>query len=104
MADETPPAEKVLTLNLEWGNMDSMPIFFSNQALIQNVQNEFILTFGHTTGPMFLKTPTQQEVEALKSVPVTPIFRVAMTPDRLIELIGALELNLRTFQKRTLES
>ena len=28
MADETPAAEKMLTLNLEWGNMDTMPIFF----------------------------------------------------------------------------
>ena len=104
MADDPKEVAIQKTVKVKWGDLEKIPIYFSNHALIQNIQNEFILTFGQMTGPMFLTPPTKEELDALDSVTITPIFRVAMTPDRLIELIGALELNLRKFQNKGLES
>src|SRR5216683_1631170 len=103
MADNPSEIEVQKTVKLKWGDLEKIPIYFSNHALIQNVQDEFVLTFGQMTGPLFLTPPTKEELDALESVTITPIVRVAMTAERLIELIGALELNLRKFQNKGLE-
>ena len=104
MADDRQEVTVKKTVKVKWGELEKIPIYFSNQALIQNIQNEFILTFGQMTAPLFLTPPTKEELDAFDSVTITPIFRIAMTPDRLIELIGMLELNLRKFQNKDLES
>ena len=69
---------------LKWTGIDETPIYFTNQMLIQHQQNEFVLTFGHVTSPPFLKPPTQKELAAIKFVPVTPIVRLGLTPQRLL--------------------
>lgn len=102
MAEEEKALSKIV--GVRWVGLDDMPIYLANQFVIQNVQTEFILTFGHATGPLFLTTPTKEELEKIESVDVKPLFRVGMTADRLIELIGILEMNLRKYQNKQMES
>ena len=84
---------------LAWVGLESEPIHFSNQALIQHHQNEFVLSFGHATSPPFLEPPTQAEVDSMGPIPIIPIVRLGMTPDRVLELIAALQMNYRGYQE-----
>lgn len=97
------PTVATKTVELKWVGIEDMPIYFCNQFAIQHVQNEFVLTLGSTTGPFILRPLTKEEADALTSVAVKPVIRIGMTPDRLMELIGILEVNLRKYQQRGLE-
>jgi hypothetical protein len=85
------------TVPAKWTEVENVPIQFTNQMLIQHVQNEFILTFGYATPPALLN-PTQEEMEAIEFIPVMPIVRLGMTPQRLLELINVLQTNYRTYE------
>jgi hypothetical protein len=88
---------------LKWSGIEEEPIYFCNAFLLQNIQNEFVLTLGYANPPTFLNPPTQTEIDAIDSVDARPVMRVGLTPDRLIELIGILEINLRNYQGKTPE-
>ena len=84
---------------LKWGNVQETPVQFSNQVLVQHVQNEFVVSFGILTPLPFLQPPTKEEVESIKYVPVQTVCRVGMTPRRLLEVIKVLQTNYRTYQE-----
>ena len=93
-------SQREFKATFKWDDLDSMPIMFTNQMLIQHVQNEFVLSFGYMTPPPFLKPPTVDELQAIDHVPVRPIIRLGMTPDRLLELIKLLQANYRGYQEK----
>lgn len=74
---------------------EDVPIVLSNMQVIQHVQQEFIITFGQFSPPVVLGTPEEQ-MEQMKSkqyLPVKTMARVAMSPQRLADLIKALQMN-----------
>lgn len=85
-------------LPLEWDGLEDFPIQFTNQMLVQHVNNEFVLTFGYMTPPVFIQPPTEEEVSLIGSLPIKPIVRLGMTPDRMLELIKVLQENYRNYQ------
>ena len=89
---------KSYQLALKWDGLEDYPIQFTNQMLVQNVSNEFVLTFGYMTPPVFLQPPTDEEVSSIDSLPVKPIVRLSMTPDRMLELIKVSQENYRNYQ------
>lgn len=75
---------------------EDIPIVLSNLQVIQHVQQEFIITFGQFSPPVVLGTPEEQ-MEQMKSKPYLPVktvARVAMSPQRVGDLIKALQDNL----------
>ncbi|MCY3544015.1 MAG: hypothetical protein OXH22_08235 [Chloroflexi bacterium] len=89
---------KSYQLALEWVGIEDVPIQFSNQMLVQHVNNEFVLTFGYMTPPVFLNPTNEEEIASIEDVPIKPIARLGMTPDRMLELIKALQENYRNYQ------
>ena len=83
----------------KWVEVENSPIQFTNQMLVQHIGNEFVLTFGYMTPPAFLSPPSQEDLEAIDySIPINPIVRLGMTPDRMLELIKTLQENYRNYQ------
>lgn len=86
-------------MTVKWVEVENSPIHFTNQMLVQHIDNEFVLTFGYMTPPAFLSPPSEEDLEAIDySIPIKPIVRVGMTPDRMLELIKALQENYRNYQ------
>lgn len=89
MPDDRPES---LQPRLEWHPADEIPFLFVNQLIAQVNQGEVFLTFGQVSPPVILGTPEEQrrQLSELESVPVRPIARLSMTPERLEEIIGVL--------------
>ena len=89
------PDEKV-ELPFFFIGSEDVPIVLSNLQVIQHIQQEFIITFGQFSPPVVLGTPEEQ-MEQMKSKPYLPVktvARVAMSPQRVGDLITALQRNL----------
>jgi hypothetical protein len=71
----------------EWHHLDSTPILFANQFLVQHQPDEFFMTIGQAPG--------------LSPVPVYTIARVGLTRHRLVELIAVLEEKLAEHDRQT---
>lgn len=86
-------------MTIKWVETENSPIQFTNQMLVQHIGNEFVLTFGYMTPPAFLDPPSPEDLEAIDySIPIKPIVRVGMMPDRMLELIKTLQENYRNYQ------
>jgi len=81
---------------------DEVPIHYANQFVIQHQANEFILTIGQITPPILLGTGDElrSQAESLSYVPVHVVSRIAMTRQRLVELMDALKTNLEAFDSK----
>lgn len=75
---------------------EDVPIVLSNLQVVQHVQQEFIITFGQFSPPVVLGTPEEQmeQVKSKPYLPVKTVARVAMSPQRVGDLIKALQENL----------
>jgi hypothetical protein len=70
--------------------------------IVQHEQKEFILTFCQYSPPLTLGPPEAQ-VEQMKSMPYVPVkvvSRVALTPQRLQELMAILQDNFSKWQEK----
>ena len=88
--------EEQIALPFFFIGSEDVPIVLSNLQVIQHVQQEFIITFGQFSPPVVLGTPEEQ-VEQIKSkqyLSVKTVARVAMSPQRVDDLITALKTNL----------
>jgi hypothetical protein len=90
---ENPQAIKISGRWVE--NVDT-PIHFSNAFAVSPVSNEFILTFGCAIPPVVTPDMTPAEVAKLK-MPIKPLVRIGMTPERVIELIQLLQAQLNAY-------
>ncbi len=95
-----------LTLRLNWEGIDKLPIVFVNQVIAQHdaESSEFIITFGSLAPPTIMGTPDDQrqaaaELEARGIINVLPVFRMGVTPERLLQLIKVLQENYRNYQQ-----
>ncbi len=93
-------SEEQIALPFFFIGSEDVPIVLSNLQVIQHVQQEFIITFGQFSPPVVLGTPEKQ-LEQMKSKPYLPVktvARVAMSPQRVGDLIKALQENLNTWK------
>jgi len=82
---------------------DETPMLYANHFVIQNQQNEFILTVGQIAPPMLMGTDEEkaEQLEQVDYVPVKVVARIVVTETRLKELIDVLQTNLKGYQERT---
>jgi len=85
--------------------IEDVPVLYANHFIIQHNQNEFILSVGQLSPPILLGTPEEQAEQArqLSYVPVKIVARLAMTRQRLSELIGILQTNHATYDSKKRE-
>ena len=86
-----------------WVGLDETQVSFANAFVCQFQPGEFVISIGQVVPPMLLGPPEahREQLEAVDFVPITPIARIAVTRDRLVELINALQENLRNHDVAT---
>jgi hypothetical protein len=90
-------------LTLRWGALDDLPLLFANQLLSQARPQDGMLyiTFGQATPPPFVGSAdaVREQVDAVESLEIKPLFRLAITPDTLREFIRVLRGNLDKYEQ-----
>lgn len=92
---ETDPEQ--VEIALVWVGLEDLPVFVANQMVIQHTaKNEFVLSFGHLSLPVFLGTDEERvrQAKATTFVPIKPVARVGFNRDRIEELITILRQNV----------
>lgn len=87
---------------LAWVGYDETPIVYANQFLIQfQPEGSFVIGVGQSTPPALIGTAEQVQRQAMEIefVAVRPLTRVAITKDKMRELIAALEANLANYEQ-----
>lgn len=95
--------ESGIALPLLFVGMEEVPILYANHFLVQHQQGgEFIITVGQVQGPPLLGTREEriEQAKRLAYVPIRVVARLALTRERMAELIGALEENVKGFDTR----
>ena len=97
-SESPPPIEIPLVLT----GQSEVPILFSNWAIVQHQNQEFVITFGQFTPPIITGTPEEQrrQAESTPALPVKVIARVGMTTQRMTELVRSLQENLQNYERR----
>lgn len=92
-----------ITVRPEWPT-DELPIHFANQFIVQHdpANDEFFLRFGTVVPPALFGDETDiQTMSALQktgTIPIRPVVRIGLSPQRLLELITTLQTNYRNYQ------
>lgn len=77
---------------------EGVPIIFTNYIFVSHTVDEFILTFAQVHTP-YLVSPTEREIAKIEYIPASVISRVALTPNKMKELIDTLRKNYQTHTK-----
>jgi hypothetical protein len=92
-----------IQIQAEWLDASELIPIFANVFAVQPVKNEFILTFGCATPPIFSKPLTVDEARRMK-IKIKPSVRIGMTPDRIIEFIQLLQTQLKAYSDTELKN
>lgn len=94
--------EDAITLPVMYIGTEDEPILFANQFVIQHGKNEFILTVGQLQPPILVGSPEHRKEQAKKLtyVPINVVARFGLTRQCLVELIEALQNNLRKYDEK----
>lgn len=81
---------------------EDVPIMFSNLMVVQHEQREFIINFGQYAPPLTLGPPERrlEQVKAMPYAPVKIVARIGLTPERMAELIDALQRNYNKWKEK----
>lgn len=87
-----------IAIPLVWGGVDDLPVYASNQAMVQlnpgadGRPDSIILTLGFVAPPVVLGTRAEQQqaMESLGRIAVRPLSRASMTIGRAKELVEVL--------------
>lgn len=87
-------------MRIEWSGVEAVPISMANQFLAQidslsdGAPDQIVLSLGQLVAPPVLGTEGEKEaqVAALDSVSVNILARYSLTPARVSELLGLLQV------------
>lgn len=93
--------EHQFEIPLLWVGVEDTPAITSNRFLSQFEADQFFVSFGQVAPPVVIGTPEEQlqQIERLGYVPIKTVARVALTPQRMRELILVLEMNLENYER-----
>ena len=87
----------VREIPLEYVIPEGFGFLFSDQAFIQNTENEFILNFFQSGLPLVQSKEDLQKVESLRAYCVA---RIVLTPAQMFRLANAITGNIKKYQER----
>ena len=81
---------------------EEQPIVFANQFVIQNHEDEFVLTLAQLSPPYLLGTEEEmlEQAKNLAYVPIKVVGRFSLNRQRVGELIAILQDNVAKFDER----
>ena len=100
MSGEVVTDSKGKMIKLVWG--EAAVTVFANQAVVQYDGSAVYLTFGQANPPVIwgeTEEEKRQQLEKIDSVTVSPIIRLAMTPDSFRAIAEAMRKHLTTIDK-----
>ena len=104
--EKKPRVTNELSLKLDWSGFEDLSIHFVNRFAVQHdaQANEFYLNVGAVSPPLLIGSDVDVMAAAAKlqergTIPVHPVARLALTPERALELIRALQTNYRNYQE-----
>ncbi|MGH2917354.1 MAG: hypothetical protein ACRDLS_01965 [Solirubrobacteraceae bacterium] len=81
-----------------WVGYDELPIVYANQFLIQYQPGEsaFVIGVGQSTLPPLIGEPEEiaEQVAQIEFVPIRPLGRIALTEEKMRELMAVLSASL----------
>ena len=94
VADQNP-----IALPLVFVGAEDVPILYANVFVAQFQQDELLLTVGQVAPPILLgdEGERREQAERLSYVPVKVMARLALTRDRMAELLGVIQDNLAAY-------
>ena len=94
-----------LEIRIVWTGAEDVPILFANGFVVQfDIDlGAHILTVGQFAPPALVGTPEEMREQAtmIDFVTVKTIARIAFTPARMTELLGALQANVDQMERAT---
>lgn len=102
MADEQTPELKI-ALPVTWPGLEDLPLIYANQFVVSHGAGEIFVYIGSITPPLILGTPEEQfnQLQAITEVPAKPVARLALSLDRLRELVNLLQDHLKLIEQAT---
>lgn len=102
MSDNERKEQKVYQLPIEWHYPEGLKTGYATNFIVQHTEHEFYLSFFDFPPPILLGSEEQklEQLERLESVRPSAIARIAMTPDRMEELIEMLQDNLSKYREK----
>lgn len=91
--------EKAFEVPIERHIPDGLPVLWSNHFVIQHTEQEFMLTFFQIAPPVLVE-PTDEEIEAIKSVRAIAVARIVVTPQEAHNVLEAMQKNVTKFEAR----
>jgi hypothetical protein len=88
------PEGKLLPIRIE--GADEMPVCYSNHIFVTHTRDEFFVTFSQIHPP-YLLSPTRKEVEQITHASARVVARIALSPNKMKELIKTLKNNYDKF-------
>jgi hypothetical protein len=91
-----------IQLPLSWVGHDDVPIVYANQFLIQyQLEGSFVLGIGQATPPALIgdRAQIEAQVRDIEFIPVRPLSRIALTEDKVKELIAALQASVTNAER-----
>jgi len=92
---------QVLSLPVVWTGVDDLPVHIVNQFLGQVHSGEIFLTLGVVAPPILLGVEAEAGLPRLTYVPARPVARLALTPERLDELVRVLQRVRQMYDSET---
>ncbi len=99
-----PDVPKLIQLPTVWVGTDDLPVHFANAFIGVVAPGEIFLNIGALVPPAIMGATEQDreaQVRSVAYVPVKPIARLGLTPERLDELITALQQTRENYQALT---
>jgi len=99
-ANQEPMPE--IRVSLIWVGLDETPLLFANCFMSQYHQDGFFLSIGQFSPPPILGSPAEvaEQIKQLGPIPIRPIARMSLTPDRMRELLKIIQENLQNYEKQ----
>lgn len=88
------PEGKLLPIRIE--GAEEIPICYSNHIFVTHTRDEFFVTFSQIHPP-YLLSPTREEIGQLTHAPARVVARIALSPNKMKELIKTLKNNYDKF-------
>lgn len=92
-----------IAVPLVWVGADELPIHFFNQMVAVVQANEIFLMLGSLMPPPIVGDTREERKAQAESVPfvaIKPIVRLGLTPEKLKELIGVLQLTMENYERQ----
>ena len=86
-------------LRLRWRENEELTTLYANHVYVSHAGNEFYLVFGEVVPP---NIADESDFETLPEyLDITPVARIAIAPDAMLKIVGAISSNVEAYMGKT---